>query len=95
MPEFVAFRKEFGQARGIEFVGIAIDRVEPVVKFISEQSIDYPILISDIGAIELTKSFGNERMALPFSYVLDHNGKIVKTKLGKLSRDELLAISSK
>jgi thiol-disulfide isomerase/thioredoxin len=95
MPEFVAFRNEFGQARGLEFVGVAIDREEPVRRFIAEQKIDYPILFSDISAIELTKAFGNERMALPFSFVVDASGTIVKTKLGKLTRDELLAISAK
>jgi thiol-disulfide isomerase/thioredoxin len=95
MPEFVAFRKEFGAVRGIEFVGVAIDRTEPVQRFIKEQSIDYPIVFAELSAVELTKLHGNSKMALPFSYVLDEHGKILQTKLGKLTREELLAISSK
>jgi thiol-disulfide isomerase/thioredoxin len=95
MPEFVAFRREFRASRGIEFVGVAIDRAEPVRKFLAEQSVDYPILLGDISAIELTKPLGNSKMALPFSYILNAQGGVIKTKLGKLTRDELLAISAK
>jgi thiol-disulfide isomerase/thioredoxin len=91
MPEFVALKKE----TDIQFVGLAIDRAEPVRRFIDEIGVNYPVLLGDIGMIELTKAHGNEKQALPFSYVLDKNGRIVHTKLGKLSRDEILAISAK
>jgi peroxiredoxin len=80
---------------GIQFVGLAIDRAEPVRRFIDEIGVNYPVLLGDIGMIELTKAHGNDKQALPFSYVLDKNGRIVHTKLGKLSRDEILAISAK
>lgn len=91
MPEFVVLKKE----TDIQFVGLAIDRAEPVRRFIEEIGVNYPVLLGDIGMIELTKVHGNDKQALPFSYVLDRNGRIVHTKLGKLSRDEILAISAK
>lgn len=95
MPDFVAFRRQYGSSRGVEFVGVAIDRREPVEKFVASHGIDYPIVFAGIEAIELTKPLGNPRMALPFSYVLDAQGKIIQTKLGKLTKEELLAISAK
>jgi thiol-disulfide isomerase/thioredoxin len=91
MPEFIALKKE----TNIQFVGLAIDRAEPVRRFMREIGVNYPVLIGDIGLIELTKAYGNEKQALPFSYVLDKTGRIVHTKLGKLTRDEILAISAK
>jgi thiol-disulfide isomerase/thioredoxin len=91
MPEFVAMKKE----TDIQFIGLAIDRVEPVRRFIEEIGVNYPVLIGDIGMIELTKAHGNDKQALPFSYVLDKSGRIVHTKLGKLTRAEILAISAK
>jgi thiol-disulfide isomerase/thioredoxin len=91
MPEFVTLKKE----TNIQFVGLAIDRAEPVRRFMGEIGVNYPVLIGDIGLIELTKAYGNEKQALPFSYVLDKTGRIVHTKLGKLTRDEILAISAK
>ncbi len=93
MPEFIAFRNEIGLKSGVEFVGVAIDRKEPVAKFMKEIGVTYPVLLAEISALELTKSFGNERQALPFSFVVDASGNVVKTKLGKLTRDELLAIA--
>jgi thiol-disulfide isomerase/thioredoxin len=91
MPEFIALKKE----TDIQFVGLAIDRAEPVRRFMDEIGVNYPVLLGDISMIALTKAYGNDKQALPFSYVLDKNGRIVHTKLGKLSRDEILAISAK
>jgi thiol-disulfide isomerase/thioredoxin len=93
MPEFEAFRREHGQARGLAFVGIAIDRTEPVSKFIKDIGVGYPILFDGIDGIEATRAFGNEKLALPFSFILDANGRVIQTKLGKLTRDDLLLIS--
>jgi thiol-disulfide isomerase/thioredoxin len=95
MPEFVALQKELGGENAVRFVGIAIDRIDPVKRFMSEIGVNYPILLGDLGMIELTKAHGNDKQALPFSYVLDGNGRIIHTKLGKLSRAEILAISAK
>jgi thiol-disulfide isomerase/thioredoxin len=95
MPEFIALQKDLGADNAVRFIGIAIDRIDPVKRFMSEIGVNYPILLGDIGMIELTKTHGNDKQALPFSYVLDKNGRIIHTKLGKLSRAEILAISAK
>ncbi len=91
MPEFIALKNE----TDIQFIGLAIDRAEPVKRFMSEIGVNYPILLGDISLIELTKLHGNDKQALPFSYILDKSGRIVHTKLGKLTRSEILAISAK
>ncbi len=95
MPEFEAFSKTHGTERGVTFVGVAIDRADPVARFVAEAKIGYPIVFADLSAVELTKNYGNEKMALPFSYIVDAKGQIIKTKLGKLTTDELLAITGK
>jgi thiol-disulfide isomerase/thioredoxin len=95
MPEFIALQKELGADNAVRFIGIAIDRIDPVKRFMSEIGVNYPILLGDLGMIELTKAHGNDKQALPFSYVLDKNGRIIHTKLGKLSKAEILAISAK
>ena len=95
MPEFIALQNELGASGGVQFIGIAIDRIDPVRRFMAEIGVNYPILFGDISMLELTKHHGNDKQALPFSYVLDKEGRIVQSKLGKLTRSEILAISAK
>jgi peroxiredoxin len=88
MPEFVVAQRELG-ARGLQFVGIAIDEPEKVRQFVAEIGLNYPALIGGYGAIELSRTLGNQVGALPFTIIIDRSGSIVHTQLGPL-RDEKL-----
>src|SRR5262249_21406610 len=44
MPEFVTFQQEFG-AKGVQFVGIAVDEGVKVKQFATELKLNYPALI--------------------------------------------------
>ena len=93
MPHFVAVQARDG-AKGLQFVGIAVDDVAKVQAFAKEIGLNYPALIGGYGAIELSKTLGNELSALPFTVVLDRRGRVVHTQLGPLKAarlDELLA----
>jgi thiol-disulfide isomerase/thioredoxin len=91
MPEFVAAQAAEG-ARGLQFVGIAVDQADKVQRFSQEIGLNYPALIGGYGAMELSRQLANEIMALPFTIVLDRNGRIVHTQLGPLKPDRLQAI---
>jgi len=54
--------------------------------------LNYPALIGGYGAIELSKSFGNQFGALPFTVVVDRAGSIVHTQLGPLKDAQLRSI---
>jgi thiol-disulfide isomerase/thioredoxin len=94
MPEFIKAQKEFG-AKGLQFVGIAVDQPDKIRQFATEIGLNYPTLVGGFGAMELSKTFGNEVMALPFTIVLDRKGAIVHTQLGPLKPDKLAAITSR
>ena len=87
MPEFVRAQNEFGP-KGLQFVGIAVDQADKVRQFATEIGLNYPSLIGGFGAMELSKSLGNSVMALPFSVVVDRQGKVVHTQLGVLKPAE-------
>jgi len=91
MPLFVKAQNEHG-AKGLQFVGIAVDDVDKVRGFASEIGVNYPTLIGGYGAMELSKSLGNSLMALPFTVVVDRNGKIVLRHLGPIKPDQLDAV---
>lgn len=91
MPEFVKAQAEFG-GRGLQFIGIAIDEPAKVRSFAAELGLNYPTLIGGYGAIELSKTLGNRLGALPFTVVIDRNGRYVHTQLGPLNKASLRAI---
>ena len=93
MPEFVAAQARDG-GKGVQFVGIAVDDVDKVRVFAKEIGLNYPALIGGYGAIELSKTLGNNLSALPFTVILDRAGRVAHTQLGPLKQaklDRLLA----
>lgn len=91
MPEFVAAQQELG-ARGLQFVGIAIDDADKVRQYAAEIGLNYPALIGGYGSIELSRTLGNNVGALPFTIVMDRSGRIVHTQLGPLRNAKLRSI---
>ncbi len=92
MPAFVKAQAELGE-RGLQIVGIAVDEPAKVRQFAQEIGVNYPTLIGGFGALELSKTYGNTVMALPFTLVLDRQGTIVYTQLGPLPSARLRALA--
>ena len=91
MPEFVRAQRELGE-RGLQFVGIAIDKEDKVVEFAKELGLNYPALIGGYGALELSKTLGNRVGALPFTIIVDRFGRIAHTQLGPIKEASLRSI---
>ncbi len=91
MPEFVAMQDEHS-AKGLQFIGIALDEPEPVKAFIETHKITYPILLGDDRGMKIAHDLGNVVDTVPFTVIVDQKGTIVTRKLGTLSKDELLKI---
>jgi len=47
------------------------------------------LLVAGMGGSELSKRFGNEVGALPFTAVIDRQGRIAHRKLGRIRLSEL------
>jgi peroxiredoxin len=91
MPEFVRAQRELGP-RGLQFVGIAVDRPEKVVAFAKELDLNYPALIGGYDAVDLSIPLGNRLAALPFTVILDREGRVAHTQLGLLRPAQLRSI---
>ena len=87
-PMFVELQEKY-QNKGLQFVGVAIDSLEPVKDFMDTYGINYPILIGAEDAIEIAKSYGNSIGSLPYSVVIDRSGKIVFAKTGEFKAEKL------
>jgi thiol-disulfide isomerase/thioredoxin len=88
MPDFDAVRAQT-RARGVEFVGIAIDGSPNVERFLERQPVGYPILVGGGDAHALARQLGNPEGALPYTIVLDRNGDVAFRHLGRLPRATL------
>jgi len=94
MPEFARAQSELGP-RGVQFVGIAVDQADKVGRFAKEINLNYPALVGGYEAMELSRSVGNELVALPFTIVIDRNGRIADTHLGPMKPQQLRSILDK
>jgi thiol-disulfide isomerase/thioredoxin len=87
-PLFVQLQEEY-KAKGVQFVGLAIDDKEPVQNFVDTYGVDYPILLGDIGAVDLSKRLGNRFGGLPYTVIVAPDGQIVLRHAGGFKREQL------
>ena len=88
IPLFIELQKQYAE-QGLQFIGIAIDNWEAVQTFVNEKNINYPILVGKEDAIDIAVDFGNDRAVLPFSAIIDRQGKIVLRHLGEFKRQDI------
>jgi thiol-disulfide isomerase/thioredoxin len=93
MPDFVRAQNEFG-ARGLQIVGLAVDRKEPVQRFMRELGVNYPVLMADVAWLDEVKTMGNPQGVLPYSVVFTPKGEVMLNRVGKIKFSEIATIMS-
>lgn len=91
IPDLIAVHKQFA-GRGVALVGIAVEEADKLADFVKEQGIDYPIAVGRDKGIWLLQTLGNKAAVLPYTVVIDRDGKIIFTKRGVVSRERLAAL---
>jgi thiol-disulfide isomerase/thioredoxin len=82
IPGFIALQQQYLDAN-VQFVGIALDRVEAVQAFAKEYGINYPLLIGEENVAKYMRALGNTIGALPFSVLIGRDGKVLQTHQGE------------
>lgn len=77
------------KAKSAQIIGLAADKPEAVRAFLKKLPLTFPIGITDLSGIALSKSWGNLAGGLPFSVMLAADGRVMQRKMGKLSEDDL------
>jgi thiol-disulfide isomerase/thioredoxin len=88
MPMLIRTQEAFDPAR-VQVVGIAIDRLEAVEQFIEDHPVNYPVLIGDVEAVELSRRLGNRLQGLPFTVIFDHHGRRAFSQVGEITQATL------
>ncbi len=91
IPEFIKLQTEF-EEKGLQFVGMAVEELEPVKEYSKSVGINYPTLIGQVSGINLSIPLGNMISTVPFTVIFDQQGNIVHRQLGELSREKILEV---
>ena len=93
MPLLDAFFRQ-NSSKGWQVIGLAIDQPSQVKRFLNQRPVSYPIGLAGLDGPELARALGNESGALPFTLVILPDGRILQSKLGKLSDADLATWSA-
>lgn len=88
MPELDRFARMQG-ANGTQVVGIALDEADAVQAFLRRIPVSYPVLIDAPGASDAGVRLGNPKGVLPYSVLLDAEGRVLKQKIGPFEAGEI------
>lgn len=88
MPMFIRAQEAL-RDNGVQFVGIALDRVQDVENFLIDHPVNYPILIGNTEAVALSKQLGNRIEGLPFTVIFDRQGRRVFSRIGEVTSEDL------
>lgn len=94
MPELNRFHREFSP-KGWKVIGLAIDGPTPVKEFLAKVGVGFDIGLAGFGGTELAQALGNTSGGLPFSVLIDAQGRVLHRKMGATHYDELAAWASK
>jgi thiol-disulfide isomerase/thioredoxin len=89
MPEIDRFAQDFGKHQG-QVLGLAIDGPAPVRQFLAKVKVSFPIGLGGLDGTDLVHQLGNLQGSLPFTVLIDGDGRIVQRKMGETDRQELL-----
>ncbi|MGR9106877.1 MAG: TlpA family protein disulfide reductase [Gammaproteobacteria bacterium] len=88
IPHFITLQESY-RDRGLQFIGIAVDENESVREFSAKARFNYPNLIAGLAGAGLAASLGNPAGVVPYSVVVDREGRVVATHSGLFAPDDL------
>ncbi len=89
IPGYVELQKKYGQD-GLAIVGVSLDRISPakVKAFAEKHGMNYTVVL---GTMDIQDAFG-EVPALPTTFLIDRQGRIVHQKTGAWEHAEYEAL---
>lgn len=92
IPMLIEAQAELDDA-GLQVIGIAIDRPKPTAAFAQRFNINYPVLVDPAKAAHVQDRFtaltDSPSALLPYSVIIDRQGRIRADVTGKLNRSRL------
>ncbi|HEY8096287.1 MAG TPA: TlpA disulfide reductase family protein [Methylobacter sp.] len=90
IPDFITLQENYA-AQGVQFIGIALEDKQPVAEYLATTKINYPILLGGDNGITLAQQLGNNVGAVPYTLIVDRQGKIIHGHPGEFSKEQIMA----
>jgi thiol-disulfide isomerase/thioredoxin len=81
MPDLQAFATQQG-AEGVQVAGIALDEPAAAQTLLARLRISYPNWVDTPGPADASVRLGNPAGVLPYSVLIDSDGRLLKTRIG-------------
>ena len=91
IPLFIDMQEKYGK-RGLQIIGVAIDSKQAVENYPDFAFMNYPVLIGQEKVMAIMKQYGNRIGSLPYSVVIDPQGRVLGRKIGAYKRSEIEAL---
>jgi peroxiredoxin len=88
MPDLQRIRDEY-RTRGVEVIGVGIDSAARIRQFRDDHSITLPLLVAGAEGSRLGDQMGNTAGVLPYTVLVDPNGRVAERKIGRIRPDSL------
>jgi peroxiredoxin len=92
IPDLVSLQSEYAD-KGLQVIGIALQKPEELIDFIREYNMNYPVLAGEGPVIAIAEMYGNLIGALPYTVIVDREGTVVYTHAGPMTRVEVETIT--
>lgn len=90
MPELSALHVAF-KAKNVTVLGIAIDEMDLVQEFSASSPVQYPLLVAEEEGMAIASQLGNDRGVLPYTVIINAQGDVVKTYVGRITKSIIAA----
>jgi len=90
MPELVDLQNS-SEFKNLQIVGIGVDSPSNIQQFTKKLQISYPILVAGMEGTEIARALGNQAGGLPFTVLIDAEGRVRQTYLGRLKMNQVKA----
>ena len=87
IPMLVSVQESF-RARGVQFVGVAVDDPDGAFAMAKELGMNYPTMADSRRTIDLLHAYGNRAAALPFTAFVGPEGTIRDRHVGVLTLEQ-------
>jgi peroxiredoxin len=91
MPAFIKLYEDY-QDKGLTIIGVALDNKQDVIDFIDPMGVEFPILLGDQKGIKLTQEYGNRLGVLPYTVIIDRQGRIVERHRNEITYEEAASL---
>lgn len=90
MPMFETMYRQY-QDQGFQVIGVTIDSVDKARPMLDSMDISYPILYAEQTGMQVMASVGNPNGLLPYTLLIDAEGKVLEQKVGAVKAKDITA----